>query len=456
MPRSAPSLFDTEPPVLSVSAVIELMNVALESFSVTMRGEVTQISHRGHVYFTIADTDPKQKAVLSCALWKFRAERLPFALQEGLEVQLTGKPNVYGPTGRLTFIVEHIAPVGEGALKKAFEELKKRLDAEGLFSPQRKRPIPPYPQNIGVITSSQGDAIKDFRTHLGQFGYRVSLFDARVEGLNAINSIVAGIQWFNQHATDTEVLVVTRGGGSLESLQAFNSEAVARAIAASKIPIISAVGHENDVTICDLVADQRASTPTDAGKLISHHWRLCAETLRGYQLHYAREITRCLQSHRTRLDRAQDRVLHLWQQRLQQHRHRLLRMQQALLHATQRQRLQFAHVVQRWQLIARRCEQQCRLANQSFSIHTGTWHTAWQRQHRLLTQRVEQHQKLLQLVDPERLLHKGYSLPYTQDGQLIRRPDQLHAGQAMQTKLAWGTIESTIANWKTTAQENHE
>lgn len=455
MPVSAPSLFATEPPVLSVSAVVELMNVALESFSVTMRGEITQISQRGHVYFTISDTDPKQKAVLSCALWKFRAERLPFRLEEGLEVQITGKPNVYGPTGRLTFIVEHIAPVGEGALKKAFEQLKKLLESEGLFAPERKRRLPLYPEKIGVITSNQGDAIKDFRTHLGEFGYNVTLYDARVEGLNAINSIVSGIEWFNQHAGDIEVLVLTRGGGSLESLQAFNSEAVARAVYASKIPVISAVGHENDVTICDLVADQRASTPTDAGKILSQHWRLASDTLTSFQQQLPRELQRRINEHRQTVQRHQDRLLSSWTQRLITHRQHLVHTQRILQSATQRQRLRFEQVARQWQLLLRRFEQRCQHTTLELQQQPAAWQQRWARQLKQNHEQLEQYRKLLRLVDPERLLQKGYSLPYTQDGQLICGPEQLKPGQAMRTRLAWGTIDSTITTWETT-QETHD
>ncbi len=164
--------------------------------------------------------------------------------------------------------------------KKLLKPSKKKLTAKGYFALERKQPLPLYPVNIGLLTSETGDAIRDFKTHLGNFGFKVFHYDTKVEGIYAIESIVQGIRYFNEHpqvnGQALEVIVLTRGGGSLESLQAFNSEEVAQAIFASKIPVLSAVGHERDVTIADLVADVRASTPTDAGRVLSENWRSLA------------------------------------------------------------------------------------------------------------------------------------------------------------------------------------
>lgn len=270
---------DITPNVTSVSQFLDLVNVELADLPAAVQGEITSLSQREHAYFTLTDPQSEQPAVLSCALWKFRLKNLPFELKEGMEVQVLGTANIYKPSGRFTFVVEHIAPVGEGALQKAFELLNQKLKAKGYFALERKRTLPEFPIKIGLLTSANGDALRDFRKHLGPFGFQVLHKDIRVEGLNAIPSIVEGLEWFNKESNGVEVLVLTRGGGSLESLQAFNSEAVAQAIFASKIPVISAVGHERDVTIADLVADVRASTPTDAGRVISEHWRLAKGNL---------------------------------------------------------------------------------------------------------------------------------------------------------------------------------
>ncbi|MCC6710744.1 MAG: exodeoxyribonuclease VII large subunit [Candidatus Pacebacteria bacterium] len=269
------------PKIYSVSDYLDLLNEQLNSFEMAVQGEITSLSMRNHAYFSLSDGNKtSEKSVMTCALWQFRLKSLPFVLEEGMEVQVIGKANIYKPTGRLTFVVEHIVPVGEGALQKAFEALKKKLTAKGYFALERKQPLPVYPVNIGLLTSETGDAIRDFQTHLGKFGFKIFHYDIKVEGIYAIDSIVEGFRYFNEHprinGQKLDVIVLTRGGGSLESLQAFNSEEVAQAIFASKIPVLSAVGHERDVTIADLVADVRASTPTDAGRVLSENWRSLA------------------------------------------------------------------------------------------------------------------------------------------------------------------------------------
>jgi len=269
------------PKIYSVSDYLDLLNEQLNNFEMAVQGEITSLSLRNHAYFSLSDgSKTSDKSVMSCALWQFRLKSLPFILEEGMEVQVIGKANIYKPTGRLTFVVEHIVPVGEGALQKAFEALKKKLTEKGYFSLERKQLLPTYPVNIGLLTSETGDAIRDFQTHLGKFGFKIFHYDIKVEGIYAIDSIVEGFRYFNEHprinGQKLDVIVLTRGGGSLESLQAFNSEEVAQAIFASKIPVLSAVGHERDVTIADLVADVRASTPTDAGRVLSENWRSLA------------------------------------------------------------------------------------------------------------------------------------------------------------------------------------
>lgn len=257
--------------VYTVAQFIDSLNELLMPIQVTVQGEINSVNVRGRaVYFTVSDRE--QEAVLNCFIWKARLDGMGITLTEGTEVKVTGSPSVFKRYGKLSFDARHIGLVGEGALKAAFEALKRRLEAGGFFEQSRKKPIPDYPLRIGLITSVDGAAKRDFLTHLGNYGYTIYFKDARVEGAYAIDTIVAAVRWFNENMPDLEVLVITRGGGSLESLQAFNSEAVAKAIFASQIPIISAVGHEVDVTIADMVADLRASTPTDAGKILSGHW----------------------------------------------------------------------------------------------------------------------------------------------------------------------------------------
>lgn len=265
-PSSDQLAFDLEPE-FSVSEFLDLLNGTFGAKEFTIIGEIAEVNLRGKAVY-IKLKDKVDGSTLETILWTFKAKMLGFTPTEGQEVKVIGKVNIYKPYGKLSLIISHISPLGEGALKAAFEKLKKDLEARGYFDEGRKRELPLYPTHIGLITSRMGDARKDFLTHLAPFGIKVSFIDARVEGVSAIESIVSAIAEFNRRPQLADLIVLTRGGGSIESLQAFNSYEVAQSIFASKIPIVSAVGHENDVTIADLVADVRASTPTHAGQLI--------------------------------------------------------------------------------------------------------------------------------------------------------------------------------------------
>ncbi len=301
--------------VYGIGEFLENINLLLAPIHITIQGEINSVTERGSaVYFTLSD--PKEKATLNCIVWKNKMRSFGFDLREGLEVKVVGAPNIYKPFGKFSFTADYISPVGEGALKQALELLKKQLEADGYFAPERKRPIPPYVQSIGLITSEHGDAKKDFLTHVGSHGMSVRFFDVRVEGAQSIPSIVQAIRWFNEQMPDTEVLVLTRGGGSLESLQSFNSLEVARAIFSSRIPVLSAVGHENDVSIADLVADLRASTPTHAGKILGTPWEQAEEkidTIQNDMLYAFRHTAHKLN---LKLQSVQQQMLYAYEQRL--------------------------------------------------------------------------------------------------------------------------------------------
>ena len=263
--------------VFSVAEYISLLNIQLKPLKATIRGEIGKVNYYPRaVYFSLFDKD---KSVLNCIAWPARLQSLGIELKEGMEVTIQGYPDVYAGTGQMKFKADVVTPVGEGALKLAFERLKKELEAQGYFSPERKQVLPPHIERIGLITSESGVISRDFLTGLGDHGVHISFYDVRVEGLHAIENIVTAIQWFNEHPQGVQVLVLARGGGSLESLQPFNSLEVAKAIYGSKIPVMSAIGHELDVTIADLVADVRASVPIDAGKRLSESWVQAGERI---------------------------------------------------------------------------------------------------------------------------------------------------------------------------------
>ncbi len=265
--------------IISVSDYLELLNNYIKPLNFSITGEVSSVSDRAgnSIFFTVSDET--EQAKLECVIWRFNYNRLGLKLEPGMQIKMSGYPNIYKPSGKFTYVADNIIPTGEGALQKAFEDLKKKLSGEGLFAPQRKRLLPTYPKTIGLITADNSDAKKDFETHLGNYGYKVYFYDVRVEGLKSAENVARAIRYFNENPIDLDILTITRGGGSLESLQAFNSEIVARAVFSSKIPVLSAIGHERDFTICDMVADIRASTPTDAGKMVSKDWHEATQVL---------------------------------------------------------------------------------------------------------------------------------------------------------------------------------
>jgi len=255
--------------IFTVSEYIEAVNIALSRFKVKVVGEVTEAKpdKNGHIWFSIKD---KAESVLNCVCWKYNYQISGVHLEEGIEVVLSGSADIYKKSGKFTFKAETISLRGKGALKKAYEELKKKLEKEGLFAEERKKPLPQYPQKIGIITSKQGAALGDFLTNLGQFGFKIRFIDSRVEGAEAVKDLLSAIK--QMESQDIEAVVLTRGGGSLESLQAFHNEMVVKATAEFAKPVIAAIGHERDVPLLALSADLAVSTPTAAARALSRSW----------------------------------------------------------------------------------------------------------------------------------------------------------------------------------------
>jgi exodeoxyribonuclease VII large subunit len=222
----------------------------------------------GHVYFSLKDE--KADSVIDCVVWKSQYDILGIRLEAGMRIVAVGHADVYAPTGKLSFKARAIELTGEGILKKRYEELKKKLAAEGIFAEERKRRVPEYPQRIGIITSRNGAVIHDILNNLGRFGFKVLLADARVEGPEAVGSLLAAIRTFRGIPID--VLVIARGGGSMEALQAFDNELLVREIAAFPVPVIAGIGHHQDVPLAALAADFHASTPTAVANLLNRSW----------------------------------------------------------------------------------------------------------------------------------------------------------------------------------------
>lgn len=256
--------------VISIAEYIELLNEQLRFYKAQVIGEVTQVTilAKGHVYFTLKDKE--KEAVLECVMWKGQYALFGIRIEVGMEIIASGNANIYPRWGKMSFNAESIELAGEGALKKKYEALKKKLTEEGLFAQERKKAPPQFPRKIGIITSKQGAVIHDFMNNLGRYGFQITFIDSRVEGAEALPDLMKALKTLK--TKDLDVIVLMRGGGSLQSLAGFDAESLVREIASSPIPVIAAIGHDKDVPLSALVADVMVSTPTAAANLLTRPW----------------------------------------------------------------------------------------------------------------------------------------------------------------------------------------
>ena len=443
-------LFDLQPQkrVWKVSEITERIGALLEdSFpDVWIEGEVSNFrpSQAGHLYFTLKDS----RAQLRCVCFRDQARILKFRPEDGLHVTVRGALGVYEVRGEYQIYVSRIEPVGAGALQVAFEQLKKKLQEEGLFEAGRKKQLPVLPRCIGVVTSPTGAAIRDILRVLKRrfANVHVQLYPVKVQGDGAAAEIVAALRHFNR-VRFAEVIILARGGGSLEDLWAFNEEAVARAIATSEVPVISGVGHETDFTIADFVADLRAPTPSAAAEIVvqsrqefERHIAVCFRDLvkeMRYFLSERRHHVRDLQTHRG------FRQLELLVRRRHQQLDELSNSLGVVLRlrlATARQRTtRSAAQIASFDLRMRAAALRRRIDQRSEALRAAV--------DRFLTARRHRYEKLrLQLDErsPLNLLERGYSIAYDSSGKVLRSTDQVATGDDISVRLAKGLLDATV------------
>jgi exodeoxyribonuclease VII large subunit len=419
-----------------------------------VEGEISNLrpAPSGHVYFTLKDGD----AQLPVVLFRKQASLLRFKPADGLHVLLRGKISVYEQRGQMQLVAEFLEPVGAGSLQIAFEQLKQRLEARGLFDHSRKKPLPAFPHCVGIITSPTGAVIRDFvnivnRRHAG---LHVLLFPALVQGEAAAAEVAAGIAYFNR-TRQVDVIVIARGGGSLEDLGPFNTEFLAETISNSEIPVISAVGHETDFTIADFVADLRAPTPSAAAELVTSALHNIADRVHTLDQRLLRAVRyRLMQAtnafarvrvdailirQRDQLRRKQQRVDDLtlrmesqWRSRYRRLADKFQQLSLRLLHQDVASR---AHVARQ------------RLASTDVRIVRAL------RDHlRALRDREAALGRHLAALSPLAVLNRGYALVYDDHGLLIKDTETITEGQSIVTRLARGRIRSRVTNVEKEAQ----
>ena len=426
--------------VLSVSELTRRIKSLLEGQfpSVWVEGEISNlaVAPSGHVYFTLKDAT----AQLSAVLFRGGAGKVPFKLTDGQQVVALGEVSVYERRGQYQLIVSQLLPKGLGALQLAFEQLKQKLAGEGLFDQVRKKPLPLLPVRIGLVTSPTGAAIRDFLNILDRrFSNRhVIIIPVRVQGAGAAEEIAAAVDEFNVRNL-VDVIIVTRGGGSLEDLWAFNEEVVARSIARSRIPTISAVGHEIDFTIADFVADLRAPTPSAAAELVVKAKTEFQAELRQFQRRLDKDLRYRLSDAHRRLAGC---VLHhpaelvrQFQQQLDDLTHRLEQATAVTLMQC-RSRLAVAKLITPCDFIQARRQN---LETQSARLVTGMAHRRQAtRQHlTALTGKLD-------LLSPKSTLARGYSITRLTDDQVVKTVQTAPAGAIIRTLVVDGEFESVV------------
>lgn len=413
--------------------------------NIWVNGEISglKLAASGHAYFTLKD----DRASLRCACWKGVYRLLRFKPADGAEVLARGRIEVYEPRGEYQLIVDAIEPVGAGALQLAFERLKKKLAAEGLFEASRKRPLPPFPRHIGVVSSPTGAVIRDILHVIERRfpGLHIRLFPALVQGAGSVDQVVAGLDYFSQNPW-ADVVIVARGGGSLEDLWTFNEEQVARAIARSAVPVISAIGHETDFTIADFAADLRAPTPSAAAEIVTATRDDLLEQLRAaenrlaqsFRLQLARAARRLSELSTVRAQSLVERRLMRAAQRLDYADAALARAAAANLRAAQNRlnrltlqvsrfdvRLQVKDMRVRFERISQRLS----IAGRSITdLPSSSIAVA--------------HAKLLQL-SPLIVLQRGYAVVTLPSGAVMRAPSDAASGETLRLRLAGGEAAAT-------------
>jgi len=415
-----------EPAVYSVSSLTGEIKILLEETfpEIWVEGEISnfRISPSGHAYFKMKD----EKATIDCVMWRSYIAGRQQMVQDGLLVRALGEISVYPPRGNYQFVVRLVRPAGKGALQERFEKLKGKLQEEGLFDEEHKKPIPELPKCIGVVTSPTGAAIQDFlrilRTRFPHF--KVIVAPTRVQGVEAPGGIAQAIKDLNEQG-EPDVIVVTRGGGSLEDLWAFNEEVVARAIFASKTPVVSAVGHEIDFTISDFVADLRVPTPTAAAEVFA---QAGAEILKDVLL----AGSRCIE--------LTFNALEGWRQQIDTMKEALIRWSPISTVNLLRQRLDelMNHM---GSLGLRRLEsKQAGLHREYTKLkHEATAVLECRKQEFLIARET------LKGLSPESILNRGYSITSSfETGSIVKDSSQVEAGELLQTRLHKGTIRSRV------------
>ena len=431
--------------VLTVSQLNGRARVLLEDVfsNIWVEGEISNLARpaSGHVYFTLKDSG----AQVRCALFRQNAAKVRQALKDGLAVKVRGKVSLFEGRGDYQLILDTVEPAGDGALRLAFDALKEKLGAEGLFSTERKVALPAHPRRIGIVSSPTGAVIRDIISVFRRRAPHVelTLIPTAVQGREAINQIVRALKLADSRGFDA--IILARGGGSLEDLWCFNEEAVARAIDACVTPIVSAVGHETDVSISDFVADVRAPTPSAAAELLAPDMSDLQRRVENLQRRLLMRMRNVLAHHSLRVEGLTRRLRHPGE-RLRQQAQRLddldMRMRRAFEQRLNQRRQRLLHIEAR--LTAQHPGRTLALLKQRLDSLAQRLPKAMHDALKSRRQLLQAQMQTLHVVSPLATLGRGYSILLDERGQAIRSAEQTHTGQRLKARLGEGELEVRV------------
>lgn len=407
--------------VFSVSEYLDALNRSLKTVRGRIIGEISGIQEypgRSYLYFSIKDK--KDGSTAKCFMWKQDYKNSGVNIEEGLEVVLTAYPNVYKPNGGMTLQVEEIELVGEGALKIAYEKLKAQLEKEGLFDEANKKALPTLPHRIGIITSKSGAVINDFLSNIGKYGFELLFVDSKVEGEGAVKDLLSALRTLYTQKVD--ILVLMRGGGSLESFQAFNNESVVRAVSKFNAPVIAGIGHDKDAPLVSFVSDKNVSTPTAVANLLNTGWK---ESVHEVELAEEKIVGKF------------EKVLHE-QNFLLSNAERII--EERFRTVFEKFRVYQEHLFRAFDRIGTTIERMKDTLLESERRIIREFTESLEKKKDILVQ----FEKLLMGQNPERQLRLGWSITKNKAGKVVRSVNQVKSGEELEVSLADGSLNVKI------------
>ncbi|MEA2098077.1 MAG: exodeoxyribonuclease VII large subunit [Patescibacteria group bacterium] len=408
-----------EKKIYSVSEFLDHLNEKLMTEEVKLKGEVTSVDKRERViYFSLKDD--KDNSIINCLIFRYQYNISGVKIELGNEIIVNGYPEIYKPYGKLSLKTSLIEIAGEGALKKAYDELKNKLEKEGLFAIERKKSLVALPETIGLITSSQGAAIGDFTTNLGSYGFKIKFINSSVEGKQAVFDLIKAVRKFKE-LKEVQALVIVRGGGSLESLQAFNNEALVKEIVSLKIPVVCGVGHEKDISLVSLVSDLAVSTPTAAARAIRESWDRAFEKLNSNEVALVSLFEKYLYSSNYKIEKISFDLNQKFEnilQRFTDAENNFLKIVENINYAINNAR--------------------SNIDNSASKIFSGFGQKVIDARNK-----IGLFENAISVNNPERQLKLGYSI-VSLKGKIIRSVKQLEKGDAVGIKVSDGDIEAEV------------